>query len=250
MFRKLFKVAIFLTVIAGAGIAGAYIVWRHAGAPVPRVSIPPIAVSEALANAERRLKAQRMTRGAPVYIRIFKQESRLELWMKKEGRWALFNKFPICRWSGRLGPKLREGDRQAPEGFYAVTTASLNPHSSNYLAFNLGFPNAFDRAHGRTGSYLMVHGDCRSIGCYAMTDPAIAVIYGLVEAALKNGQTSVPVHIFPFRMTTKNLSRHRRSKWQKFWRQLQPAWSDFERTRKVPRVRVNGKRYVISKPSA
>ncbi len=236
--------------LCGLIATGVYGLWRLAGAPVPRIEPRPAAVSEALVEAETRLKTQGMARGLPVYIRIFKQESRLELWMKKNGRWALFNKFPICKWSGRLGPKLKEGDRQAPEGFYSVKRSNLHPHSSNYLAFNLGFPNAYDRAHRRTGSYLMVHGDCRSIGCYAMTDPAIAVIYRLVEAALKNGQESVPVHIYPFRMTAKNLSRRAKSKWHSFWRQLRPAWQSFEKTKQVPQIKVIGDRYTVSQPSA
>lgn len=239
-----------LVIICAAGTASAYLTWQHFGAPVPRLASTPPGVTKALAQAKVRLNAQNLSRGEPVYIRIFKQESRLELWMQSKGRWTLFNTFPVCKWSGALGPKLREGDRQAPEGFYSVTAASLNPYSSNYLAFDLGFPNAFDQAHGRTGSYLMVHGDCQSNGCYAMTDPAIAVIYGLVEAALKNGQTDVPVHIFPFRMTVRNMARYRKSKWQAFWQQLRPAWQRFETTRQVPQVRVDGKRYVMEEPSA
>ena len=81
-----------------------------------------------------------------------------------------FATYPICLWSGRLGPKLREGDRQAPEGFYTVSAEQLNPNSRWHRSFSLGFPNAFDQAHGRTGSFIMVHGGCPSIGCYAMTD--------------------------------------------------------------------------------
>ena len=250
MIGKSFRTLLRLTVIFCAVTMSAYMIWRQAGAPVPKLGGPPANVLEAAAAADRRLAARRLARGLPVYIRIFKQESQLELWLQKAGRWRLFDTFSICKWSGRLGPKLREGDRQAPEGFYSVTRASLNPYSSNYLAFNLGFPNAFDRAHGRTGSHLMVHGDCQSIGCYAMTDAGIAVIYGLVDAALKNGQASVPVHIFPFQMTEKNLSRHARSKWQPFWRQLRPAWQQFELTRNVPGVQVIGKRYVIGRPDA
>ena len=136
--------------------------------------------------------------GSPVYLRIFKAESELELFGLHEGRWTLLKTFPICHWSGTLGPKYREGDMQSPEGFYAVDLGRLNPNSTFHLSFNLGFPNAVERAQGRTGSFLMVHGNCVSIGCYAMTDPGIEEIYRLVEAALEAGQAGVPVHAFPF----------------------------------------------------
>jgi murein L,D-transpeptidase YafK len=147
--------------------------------------------------------------GAPVFLRVFKEEAELELWIDTPDGMHLFQTYPICRFSGQLGPKLREGDRQAPEGVYRVTKNSLNPNSSYHLSFNLGFPNAFDRAHGRTGSFLMIHGDCRSIGCYAMTDPGIEQIYVLVEAALRAGQPRVDVHAFPFRMTDQRMQQVR-----------------------------------------
>ncbi len=114
----------------------------------------------------------------------------------------------------------------------------MNASSDYHLAFNLGYPNAYDRAHGRTGSYLMVHGDCVSIGCYAMTDEAIEEIWTLMQAAMDAGQTSVPVHIFPFPMTAANLQRHAGDPNAAFWRSLAPAWADFEETGHVPAVRV------------
>ena len=200
---------------------------------------------------DRRQLAQKLSdagrqRGDPVYIRIFKQSSELELWMKGADGWRLLANYPICKWSGRLGPKLKEGDKQSPEGFYGVTLGALNPNSDYRLSFNLGFPNAYDRAHGRTGSYLMVHGRCSSIGCYAMTDPGIDEIYPLVEAALRSGQTHVPVHIFPFRMTKEAMAARAGSKWIGFWKMLQPAYAAFEKKRVLPRVRVKDKRYVLA----
>ena len=132
---------------------------------------------------------------------MFKQESELELWMKNGERMALFQTYPICRWSGRLGPKLKIGDKQAPEGFYRIGRAQLNPNSRWHRSFNIGFPNAFDRAHRRTGTYFMVHGGCSSAGCYAMTNAQVDDIYRLVEAALAKGQKAVDMHAFPFRMT-------------------------------------------------
>lgn len=147
------------------------------------------------------------------------------------------------KWSGTLGPKLREGDGQSPEGFYKVTRAALNPNSSYHLSFNLGFPNAYDRAHGRTGSFLMVHGDCVSIGCYAMRDKGIEDIYGLVEAALKGGQKAVSVHVFPFRMTKENMIRRAGSRWITYWENLKKGWDIFETTRQPPDAKACGKKY-------
>ena len=103
--------------------------------------------------------------GDPIYIRIFKNSSELELWMRKGKRFILFRTYRICDYSGYLGPKLREGDKQSPEGFYSVGIDQLNPWSNFHLSFNLGFPNEYDRAHSRTGSALMIHGRCSSAGC-------------------------------------------------------------------------------------
>lgn len=200
-----------------------------------------VTLAEGLAARELRL-------GAPAYLRIFKRERELELWVEHEAsqRFVLLATFRICAASGVLGPKLREGDRQAPEGFYRVPLEMLHPGSRYHLAFNLGFPNAYDRAHGRTGSYLMVHGGCASIGCYAMTDEGIEPIYTVVEAALRGGQPAVPVHCFPFRLTPAALAAERAHPWHGFWTELEPAYRHFEATRRPPRVAVEGRRYVVS----
>jgi len=191
------------------------------------------------------LTGKGVTRGSPVFIRIFKAERELELWMEKAGRFTRIKTYPICTFSGTLGPKLKEGDRQSPEGFYKVGRGALNPNSAYHLSFNLGFPNAYDRAHRRTGSYLMVHGDCVSIGCYAMTNPGIEEIYGLVRAALRNGQRQVQVHAFPFRMSASNIDRYRDHEWIDFWCNLKQGYDVFEVTLRPPQVRVSGKRYVF-----
>lgn len=203
-----------------------------------------IAVVEAQRSLPSRLAMQGLARGNPVFLRIFKEESNLEVWMQGEKGWRLFQSYPICRWSGRLGPKLREGDRQAPEGFYSVGRDQLNPFSRHHLALNLGFPNRFDRAHGRTGSFLMIHGGCRSIGCYAMTDAAVDDIYKLVEAALYGGQRRVDVHIFPFRLSEANLERYAKSRWASFWRSLKEGYDAFEQ-RRATTVEVVDGRYRI-----
>jgi len=199
---------------------------------------------------DRRLAAEGVAPGAAVFIRIFKLEFELELWIKREDRFHLFATYPICRWSGGLGPKLREGDWQAPEGFYTVDAKAMNPHSRWHRAFNLGFPNLLDQAHGRTGSYLMVHGGCSSIGCYAMTDPVIDEVWRLVTAALKRGQRRFHVHIFPFRMTEEQLARRGDRPWAPFWRDLKPGYDLFETTRLPPAVSVCKGRYVVSPGAA
>lgn len=201
------------------------------------------------ARLATQLDARGMELGAPVYVRIFKEESELEVWVKKGEAFELLQTWPICRWSGQLGPKLREGDGQAPEGFYSVDRKALHPGSRFHLAFNLGFPNAYDQAQGRTGSFLMVHGNCVSVGCYAMTDAGIEPIYALVEAALDGGQGAVPVHIFPFRMTQEALAARSESPWAEFWKNLQEGYLIFEKERRPPRVEVSvlkaGARYEV-----
>lgn len=193
-----------------------------------------------------RLVERGLALGAPVFLRIFKQEFELELWLRKGAAYELFATYPICRWSGALGPKIREGDRQAPEGFYTVDTAALNPASRWHRSFNLGFPNAFDRAYGRSGSFLMVHGGCGSVGCYAMTDPVIDEIWTIVTAALAAGQPRFHVHAYPFRMTEANLERARKNPWRDFWSDLKAGSDAFEAKRIPPDVAVCQGRYRVA----
>ena len=206
----------------------------------------PLPGTPDLAKFDERLKAQGVALGAPVFLRIFKLESELEMWMEKEGRYQKFATYPICLWSGRLGPKLREGDRQAPEGFYAVTKEELNPNSRWHRSFSLGFPNAFDRAQGRTGSFIMVHGGCQSVGCFAMTNDVVDQIWRLVTAALDSGQPAFNVQVFPFRMTEKNLAARKGDKWSPFWADLKKGYDAFEATHLPPMITVCEGRYVIA----
>jgi len=188
-----------------------------------------------------------MAKDGPILVRLFKKEAELEVWKQaSDGRYALLQTYPICRWSGQLGPKMREGDRQAPEGFYTVTPALMNPNSSYYLSFNMGFPNEFDRAHGRTGSHLMVHGSCTSRGCYAMTDQAISEVYALAREAFNGGQRGFQVQAFPFRMTAENMASVRYDRHIDFWRNLKEGHDHFELTRAEPRVEVCGRQYAFN----
>ena len=194
-----------------------------------------------------RLEARGFRFGAPAFIRIFKKEEVLEVWLQKDnGEYALFLDYPICIYSGELGPKTREGDKQSPEGFYAVGREALNPNSQYHLSFNLGYPNAYDRAHGYSGSMLMVHGKCVSIGCYAMGDRQIEEIYTLVGSALQRGQPFVRVHAFPFRMTDANLAAYSDHRWYDFWQMLKPGYDYFERYHQPPEIDVIGGQYALS----
>ncbi len=202
----------------------------------------------------------RFNMGAPAYVRIFKKEGELELWLKVNGRYTLYRNFPICKSSGHLGPKLKEADYQSPEGFYSVSTKQLNPHSNYHRAFNVGYPNAFDKQNGRTGGLVMVHGACKSVGCFAMTDKGIEEIYGFVAAALSAGQHEVPVHIFPFRMTDTALQKETSEsgwmafmsqdaeagkEWAPFWRNLKEGYDLFESTHEPPVVYACGDHYAF-----
>ena len=193
------------------------------------------------------MQKRNMPRNSPIMIRIFKEEGVMEIWKAKaDNRFDKISQYQICAWSGKLGPKVKEGDRQAPEGFYNLTPAHLNPNSKYYLAINTGFPNRYDAANGRTGSNLMIHGACSSSGCYSMTDEQILEIYAFARDAFKGGQTSVQLEAFPFRMTAENMARHRNNENMEFWKMLKVGYDQFEITKRPPDVNVCGKKYVFN----
>ncbi|AFJ48201.1 peptidoglycan meso-diaminopimelic acid protein amidase [Shimwellia blattae] len=187
--------------------------------------------------------------GSPVYIQIFKEERTLELWVKNGEKYQLANSYRICDYSGGLGPKRRQGDFKSPEGFYNVTRSQLKPDSRFYKAINIGFPNQYDRDHGYDGKYLMIHGACVSVGCYAMTDTGIDEIFEFVTGALIFGQPRVQVSIFPFRMTDQNMARHQHSYYRDFWQQLKPGYDYFAANHQPPVVSVNNGNYIVSGPT-
>lgn len=193
------------------------------------------------------MRKKGMSPDSPVLVRIFKMESELEVWkVDHTGKYALLKTFPMCRWSGKLGPKTKEGDRQAPEGFYHVTAGMLNPKSQFYLSFNLGYPNKLESALGYSGEALMVHGACSSSGCYALTDQGVGEIYALVQRALKAGQPEFQVQAFPFRMTPENLVTHREDPNMPFWRNLKEGYDIFEAKHVPPTVASCSRRYVFN----
>jgi len=208
------------------------------------------AINRVKPKLEKELKAKNLKYGSPIFIRIFKEEMVLEVWIKRDNHFILFKEYPICTYgSGGIGPKTRQGDGKAPEGFYFVTPNRLNPLSNFHLSFNLGYPNSYDRYHGRTGSALMVHGSCVSIGCYAITDSGIEEIYALADSAFRNGQRFFRVHIFPFKMTDENMKKHRGSKWDSFWENLKEGYDFFENNGHIPpNVEVKDGRYVFNRP--
>ncbi|WP_454623975.1 L,D-transpeptidase family protein [Bradyrhizobium cenepequi] len=200
--------------------------------------VPPKLVA---AIAEKDMDLQ-----SPILVRLFKQEAELEVWKQdRSGKFALLKTYPICRWSGDLGPKIREGDRQAPEGFYTISPGQMNPQSAYYLSFNTGYPNAFDKALGRTGSQLMVHGDCSSRGCYAMTDEQIAEIYSLGRESFFGGQKAFQLQAYPFRMTPVNMAKHRNNPNMPFWKMIKEGYDHFEVTKQEPKVDFCEKKYVF-----
>lgn len=224
------------------GVAGlALAACTEASSNMPKEMRP---VSQKLVHE---MKSQGMSETSPILVRLFKEESKLEIWKQlPSGKYALLKTYDICKWSGVLGPKIKEGDRQAPEGFYTVTPAQMNPKSSYYLSFNIGYPNTYDRAYGRTGTHIMVHGACSSAGCYSMTDEDAGEIFALARDAFKGGQRQFQIQAYPFRLTPENLARHRGDPNMDFWMNLKDGYDAFEVTRQAPTVEVCEKRYVFN----
>ncbi|WEX10084.1 murein L,D-transpeptidase family protein [Chelativorans sp. AA-79] len=197
------------------------------------------------------MQAKGMSKNSPIMMRIFKEEGVLEVWkQKRDGRYDRIASYDICKWSGKLGPKYTEGDRQAPEGFYTVRPQQMNPNSSYHLSFNVGFPNAYDQANGRTGQHLMVHGACSSAGCYSMTDEQVEEIYAFARDAFRGGQQAFQLQAFPFRMTPENMARYRDDPNYPFWQMLKEGYDHFEITKSPPKVDVCERRYVFNRVAA
>lgn len=241
--------------------------FRNLGAPLGRIALVALSASLLSAcqdtgvngKAFRPIPASTLalmeqkgtTRQAPILIRAFKKEAELEIWkLKADGEYTLLKSFAMCRWSGQLGPKQREGDRQVPEGFYTITPGQMNPNSQYYLSFNIGYPNALDRAQGFTGGSIMVHGACSSAGCFSMTDQQIEEIYAIAREAFAGGQRAIQMQSYPFRMTPENLARHRLDPNMPFWKTLKEGNDRFEVTKREPNVSYCGRRYVFDATSA
>ncbi|MCB1444227.1 MAG: murein L,D-transpeptidase [Rhizobiaceae bacterium] len=199
------------------------------------------------AKMRQKLARMHLSMSSPIMMRIFKQEAIMEVWKaNSQNRYELVATYPICAWSGQLGPKKKEGDRQAPEGFYTITPAQMNPNSNYYLSFDMGYPNQYDRAYGRTGRNLMIHGACSSSGCYSISDAAVLQVYAFARDAFKAGQKSFQIQAFPFRMTAENMAKHRSSEHFEFWKNLKVGYDYFEITHRPPEIDVCNKKYVFN----
>ena len=206
------------------------------------------ATQELPKKLQDKMAAKNMEKYSPILVRVFKEESVVEIWKQtRTGKYDLISTYNICKWSGKLGPKYMEGDRQAPEGFYTIRPSQMNPNSNYYLAFNIGFPNAYDQVNGRTGQHLMVHGACSSSGCYSMSDENIAQIYAFGRDSFRGGQREFQLEAFPFRMTAENMARYRNDPNYKFWTMLKEGYDIFEVTKRPPKVDVCEKRYVFNR---
>jgi murein L,D-transpeptidase YafK len=252
MFRSAMRPITFITFLGLASLASCKDPEKSSPAmdqsdkhPPPGKARTEAAAARVRPAMERDLEAKGLELGDPVYIRVFKEENALELFVhnRKTGKFDLFRNYPIAAASGIPGPKLAEGDGQVPEGFYFVPPSAMKPDSEFHLAFNIGFPNKYDRLHQRTGTVIMVHGNCVSIGCLAMTDDKIEEIYTLCDAAHKGGQPYFRVHIFPFRMTPDRMVGTAGNPNQDFWKNLKEGYDPFEENGVPPDVSVVDGRY-------
>jgi murein L,D-transpeptidase YafK len=184
--------------------------------------------------------------GSPVFIRVYKQTSEMELWVEKGSRYVLFKTFGICRWSGRLGPKYYEGDRQSPEGLYRITSRDLIVNARWDRAMNINYPNSFDVMNGRGGSSILIHGKCGSIGCFAIQDRNVEEVYAAVRAALEGGQAYIPVLSLPFRFSSLAPSRQDTLQMNEFWADLRRADLLFDRDRLPPSAWICDGRYYFA----
>ncbi len=202
----------------------------------PALSGPSSGLAEAFSRKHLKL-------GSPVLIRIYKQSSELELWVLRGPRFVLLNVYPICRWSGRLGPKLQAGDRQSPEGVYTITAAGLIVNDRWHRAMNINYPNRYDRVNSRTGSGILIHGRCRSIGCFALSDANVEEVYEAVRSALAAGQRQVQVVALPLRFRNKSVEAP--PDLPGFWQDLSREEALFHRDRVPAPAWLCGGRYVF-----
>lgn len=216
------------------------------GETLPESSRSKSVVKRVTSKLERDFRNKELTLGDPVFLRIFKNTKELEVWIKKGDKYKLFKKYWICYFSGGLVTKTKQGDSKSPEGFYFVRPRQLNPWSSFHLSFNIGYPNRYDRAHGYTGGDIMVHGNCVSIGCYAMTDRRIEEIFTIIHKAFEKGQPFFRIHIFPFKMTENNFTKYRNTKWNSFRKNLKEGYDYFEKHKIPPKVSVRNKKYIFN----
>ncbi len=213
---------------------------------VPESKRSKNAIDNNINSLKSEFKKQKLTWANAVFIRIFKQTNTLEIWVKQQQQFVLFKSYPICYFSGTIGPKKRTGDNQAPEGIYGITANQMNPYSNYHLSFNVGYPNQFDQFYNYTGSSIMVHGNCVSIGCFAMTDAVIEEIWTLMHASFTGGQQKIMVHIFPFNNMASTIKQYANNGNYNFWKQLSPIDSAFNATHQVPNIKISKGKYLLN----
>ncbi len=189
------------------------------------------------------LKKGGITESFDLFVRVFKKEEILEVWLRSKGgkEFKLFKTYEICASSGVLGPKRKQGDGQVPEGFYHI--AVFNPYSSYHLSLGVSYPNASDKiiGKGNLGGDIMIHGNCVTIGCMPLTDTFIKEVYILAVEANNGGQINIPVHIFPTKLTDQGLASlaHENEREIEFWKNLKLGYDLFEKNKQIPRVAVD-----------
>lgn len=185
-------------------------------------------------------------RGFQLFIRAFKQEKDLEVWVKEAGKsnYELLTTYDFCATSGMLGPKRREGDGQIPEGVYKIN--HFNPLSNYHLSLGINYPNKSDLYFAdkrHPGQAIYIHGNCVTIGCIPITDDKIKELFVLAVEARNNGQNEIPVHIFPARLNAENMSKIKKATSDPltlaFWENLREVYTDFDTKHQLHKVSVN-----------
>ncbi len=182
-----------------------------------------------------------------IFIRVFKQEKKLEIWAKNSGdkQFFLLKEYAVCRNSGKPGPKKRQGDLQVPEGFYHIV--NFNPQSKFHLSLSINYPNAYDKANSTAkdlGNNICIHGDCVTIGCLPLTDELIKEVYILAVEAYNNGQKQIPVHIFPAKMDDESFAVLQKDYSDNkalisYWQNIKTGYTYFEKNRSMPKISVS-----------
>lgn len=177
----------------------------------------------------------------------YKAESELDLYVKspENSTYKKLKTYSICAKSGNLGPKLKQGDQQVPEGFYHIDR--FNPVSSYYLSLGINYPNKADKVKSKVknlGGDIFIHGNCVTIGCLPMTDENIKEIFLYAVYAKNNGQQEIPVYIFPFNMNSKNCTHYRKknktnSELLDFWNNLKLGWDNFDKNKTELTIKIN-----------
>ena len=206
----------------------------------------PESVAEREIDLAKEFSEKGLKLGSPVFLRVYKQTSEMELWVQQGPRYELFKIYKICRWSGGLGPKFYEGDRQSPEGLYRITTSDLIVNQRWDRAMNINYPNNFDQVNGRGGSSILIHGGCGSIGCFAIQNQNVEEVYGAVRAALRNSQAYVPVLTLPFRYSALAPEKEDTLHMSEFWSDLRRADLLFERDKLPPIAWICDGRYYFA----